>query len=105
MFLFGLQIDGSWIDDISYAVAAVWSVERYVKCRWQRVRGAVRLPDAPNMFFCKVTATDFASGVCIFPLYGLATSVFSDRMLIALISGNRLSVAGVAALFSMIEDF
>lgn len=57
--------------------------------------------------FCKATAADFSSGICIFPLCGLATSVFSDQVLHALLSGNRLilSTAGVTALFAMVEDF
>jgi len=43
----------------------------------------------------------------MFPLCGLAVSLFSDQMLHALLSGNRviLSTAGVVALFSMMENF
>jgi hypothetical protein len=107
MFLFGLQIDGNWIDDLSYVVAVGWAVARYVKRRRQPARRAVRRPHPLKMFFCKATAVDFSSGLCLFPLCGLATSPFSEGMLLALLSGNRLilSVAGVAALFSMVEDF
>jgi cell division protein FtsW (lipid II flippase) len=107
MVLFGLQIDGSWIDDFSYVVAVVWMIARYMKRRRQPVRRPTRRPHALKMFFCRVTAMDFACGVCVFPLCGLAASVFSDRMMVALISGNRLllSVAGVVALFSVVEDF
>jgi hypothetical protein len=50
---------------------------------------------------------DFCNGLCMFPLCGLAISLFSDQMLHALLSGNRviLGTAGVVALFSMVEDF
>jgi hypothetical protein len=107
MILFGLQIDGSWIDDFSYVIAFVWAIARYKKRRRQPVRRPRRPPHPLRMFFCRATAMDFASGVCIFPLCGLATSVFSNQVMVALLSGNRLllSVAGVVALFSLVEDF
>ncbi|MFC0694776.1 hypothetical protein [Paraburkholderia humisilvae] len=58
-------------------------------------------------FFSKATTSDVFNGVCIFPLYILATSLFSDWLLEALLLANRLmlSVAGVAALFGVLEDF
>jgi hypothetical protein len=50
---------------------------------------------------------DVVNGTCIFPMCILATSVFSGWLLGALLLANRLllSVAGVAALFGVMEDF
>lgn len=61
----------------------------------------------PPHFFSKATTADIFNGVCIFPLCILTTSVFSDWLLDALLLANRLmlSVAGVAALFCVLEDF
>jgi hypothetical protein len=107
MFFFGLQIDGRLVDDFSYVIAVAWSWARYVKRLRLPVRGSARGVHPARVFFCKATAADFSSGICIFPLCGLGTSVFSDQLLQALLSGNRLilSTAGVAALFAMVEDF
>ncbi len=107
MHLFGLQIDGNWIDDCSFVMAASWAVARYWKGRRLPPGRSARLKRSPNPFFCKATAVDVANGVCIFPLCILAMSLFSDWLLNALLMANRLilSVAGVAALFGVLEDF
>jgi hypothetical protein len=107
MVLFGLQIDGSWLDDFSYLMAVAWSLARFVKRRRAPARRSARRANAVRAFFCKTTAMDFCNGLCMFPLCGLAISLFSDQMLHALLSGNRviLGTAGVVALFSMVEDF
>jgi hypothetical protein len=107
MDLFGLHIDGNWVDDFSYVVAVVWSAGRYVKRRRQVGRRSARRGHPLKALFCKATAADFSIGICVFPLCGLATSLFSDQLLFALLSSNRLilSVAGVSALFSVVEDF
>jgi hypothetical protein len=119
MEIFGLPIDGNWVDDCSFVMAGVWAVARYVRqrgasqsvrsVRRAHVRGRMRWrkPVARRRFFGKATATDVANGVSIFPLCILAASVFSDWLLNALLLANRLilSVAGVAALFGILEDF
>jgi hypothetical protein len=117
MDIFGLRIDGNWVDDCSFLLAAAWAVARYFRRRelppparrgTSRSRHHSRSGRATKQrFFCKATAVDVANGVCIFPLCILATSVFSDWLLNALLLANRLilSVAGVAALFGVLEDF
>jgi hypothetical protein len=107
MSLFGLQIDGSWVDDFSYLIAVAWSWARYIKRVHMPARRSARSVHPMRAFFCRTTAMDFTNGVCIFPLCGLGVSLFSDQLLYALLSGNRLilSTAGVMALFSMAEDF
>ncbi|HEY3596930.1 MAG TPA: hypothetical protein VGL08_05360 [Paraburkholderia sp.] len=106
MDIFGLHIDGNWVDDGSFLMAVGWAVARYVRRRRSPPRQA-RSRRSVNPFFGKATATDVANGVCIFPLCILATSLFSDWLLEALLMANRLilSVAGVAALFGVLEDF
>jgi hypothetical protein len=105
--LFGLQIDGGWVDDFSYLTAVVWSWARYVKRRFMPVRRSARRPHPVRAFFCMATAGDFFGGLCLFPLCVLAVSLFSDPLLHALLSGNRLilSAAGVIALYSILENF
>jgi hypothetical protein len=107
MLLFGLQIDGSWVDDFSCLMAVAWAWARYVKRLRMPVRRSTRRVHPMRAFFCKTTAADFFGGLCLFPLCGLAVSVFSDPLLQALLSGNRLllSAAGVIALHSMLENF
>jgi hypothetical protein len=107
MTLFGLQIDGNWVDDFSYVIAVGWALARYVKRLRMPLRRSARLVNPLRAFFCRTTATDFSNGICIFPLCGLAMSLFSDQLLYALLSGNRLtlSAAGVTALFAMVEGF
>jgi hypothetical protein len=106
-FLFGLQIDGSLVDEFSYLMAVAWSWARYVKRLRMPVRRSARRVHPMRAFFSMTTATDFLGGLCLFPLCGLAVSLFSDPLLHALLSGNRLvlSAAGVIALYSMLEDF
>ncbi|SIO57675.1 hypothetical protein SAMN05444165_3924 [Paraburkholderia phenazinium] len=107
MSLFGLQIDGGWIDDFSYVTAVAWSWARYVKRRRMPVRRSARRVHPMRALFCSSTAADFFSGLCLFPLCALAVSLFSDPLLHALLSGNRLllSAAGVVALCSVTENF
>lgn len=106
-FLFGLQIDGGLVDELSYLMAAAWSMARYVKRLHMPARRSARRAHPIRVFFCKSTVADFCNSLCLFPLCGVAVSVFSDQLLHALLSGNRLilSMAGVIALFSMLEDF
>jgi hypothetical protein len=117
MDIFGLRIDGNWVDDCSFLIGAVWAVARYVRRRQlpeAARRGTSRLRHRPQSgraanqrFFSRATTADIFNGVCIFPLCILATSIFSDWLLDALLLANRLmlSVAGVAALFDVLEDF
>jgi hypothetical protein len=107
MFLFGLQIDGGWVDEFSYVMAVAWSWGRYAKRVLLQRRRSARRVHPMRAFFCKITATDFFGGLGLFPLCVLAVSVFSSSLLQALLSGNRLllSAAGVIALYTMLENF
>jgi hypothetical protein len=107
IFLFGLQIDGGWVDDSSCVMAVAWEWARYVKRLHMPVRRSARRVHPMRVLFCKTTAADFFGGLCLLPLCGLAVSVFSDPLLQALLSGSRLllSAAGVIALHSMRENF
>ena len=88
-------------------MAVAWSWARYVKRLRMPVRRSAKRVHPMRAFFCMTTAEDFLDGLCLFPLCGLAASVFSDPLLHALLSGNRLvpSAAGVIALYSMLDDF
>ena len=107
MHLFGLQIDASWVDDFFYLMAVAWAWGRCVKRLRMPVRRSARRVHPMRAFFCTTTAADFFSGLSLFPLCVLAVSLFSDPLLHALLSGNRLvlSAAGVIALYSMLENF
>lgn len=103
----GLHIDGSRVDEFSYVVAVIWAVARYAKRRRKPLPRSAKKVHPLKVFFSRETVGDFSGGVGIFPLCGLAASLFSDPLLAALVSGNRLtlSVAGVSALFSVLRDF
>jgi hypothetical protein len=105
--LFGLQIDGGWVDDFSYLMAVAWAWARYVKRVCLPTRRSARRVHPMRAFFCKMTAADFFGGLGLFPLCVLAVSVFSSSLVQALLSGNRLllSAAGIIALYAMLENF
>jgi hypothetical protein len=118
MDILGLPIDGNWIDECSFVMSAVWTIGRHVRQRRVvRPASAMRMgrsrrrarsmrPAARRAFIGRATAADLASGMSVFPLCILALSVFSDWLLNALLLANRaiLSVAGVSALFGVLED-
>ena len=87
--------DANWID-----VGSLLGGLLYAALRWRR---------APNgrRFVSKATGVDVANGASLFPLVLLGLSFISTPLLNALMSANRLilSVAGLAALFAILEDW
>ncbi len=87
------EIDGSWVDLVSVGIALLFSLAKYFLLERKK-------------FISRVTAYDFATGTSLFPMLMLGLSVFSSDILEALLEANTvtLSVAGLFALFSMLED-
>jgi hypothetical protein len=87
-------LDGSWFDICSLMVGIGYSGIRYRRANLRR------------NWVSKETGVDVANGVGLFPLFMLAIASFSSSALSELIHSNRLvlSVAGVVALFAILED-
>lgn len=86
-------LDGNWVDIGSLIVAflyALWKVRK----------------SGERRYISRFTAIHLANGTSIFPLLLLGLSLFSSRLLTALLSANKLilSVAGICALLAMLED-
>lgn len=88
-------IDGNWID-----IGSLLTGMGYATLRFQRNRSSRR-------FLSKTTGVDVANGTSLFPLFILGLSFLSSPLLDELLSANRLilSVAGLAALFAILEDW
>ena len=69
-------------------MAVAWAWARHVKRLRMPLRRSAKRVHPMRAFFCKTTAADFFSGLCLFPLYGLAVSVFSDPLLQELAVGQ-----------------
>lgn len=85
-------VDGNWVDIGSLLVGisyAWWNCLR--KCQKK---------------ISKATAVDVANGASLFPLLLLGLSFLSSKLLSELMLANKLilSVAGLCALLSMLED-
>lgn len=85
-------IDGNWVDVGSLLLALAYAFWKACKCKRKKIS--------------KATAVDIANGASLFPLLLLGCSIFSSRLLIELMQANKLilSVAGLCALLSMLED-
>jgi hypothetical protein len=90
-------IDGNWIDVCSLLIAVVFAVYKFRKARG--AGGAQKL-------FSKKTGLDIANGTAFFPLFLLGLSIFSSRLTHELLGSNKLvlSIAGLFALFALLED-
>lgn len=88
----GEWFDGNWVDMGSLLVALAYA---YWKTRCAKKR-----------FISKYTAIQLANGTSLFPLTLLGLSLFSSKLLSALLSANKLilSVAGICALLAMLEE-
>lgn len=85
-------IDGGWFDIVTVVVALMLSA---LKCFRHK-----------HPFVSRETGRNILHGIAIFPLFMLAISVFSNEALQSLLASNKiiLSVAGLVALFSILED-
>lgn len=88
-----LEVDGNWVDIASVICALLFALVKYQ----QRGR---------QKWVSKITAYDFATGTSLFPMLMLTVSVFSSTLLTELLQANKLtlSVAGLIALLSILED-
>lgn len=88
-------IDGNWIDIASLIVGIVYAV-----LRWRKFSEAQK-------FISRETGIDIGNGVSFLPLFLLSTSIFSSSWLNELLTANKLilPVAGITALFAMLEDW
>lgn len=85
-------IDGNWVDVGSLLLALLYAFWKANKnCRKK---------------ISKATAVDIANGASLFPLLLLGCSIVSSQLLTELMQANKLilSVAGLCALLSMLED-
>lgn len=84
--------DGNWVDVGSLLIAICYA---FWKCR-----------RTGQKKISKVTAVDVANGASLFPLLLLGLSFLSSKLLSELMQANKLilSVAGLCALLSMLED-
>ncbi|NMM19129.1 MAG: hypothetical protein HHJ15_04080 [Rhodoferax sp.] len=89
-------VDGSWLDIFSFIFALV-----YVRRQWGKKPELTRGP-----FLCRDIGFEFANAASIFPLFLLTLTVFSTKLTVALLTGNKiiLAIAGGFALFSLLED-
>jgi hypothetical protein len=87
-------LDGRWFDICSLLVGIGYSGIRYRKANPRR------------NWLSKDTGVDVANGVGLFPLFVLAIASFSSTALSELVHSNRLvlSVAGLVALFAILEE-
>ena len=85
-------VDGNWVDIGSFLVAIVYAGIKSHRCE--------------TPLISKKTALNLANGTSLFPLFLLGLSLFSSKLLTALVSANKLilSVAGLCALLAMLED-
>ena len=85
-------IDGNWVDVGSLDLALLYALWKAKKHGRKKVS--------------KATAIDIANGASFFPLLLLGCSIVSSRLLTELMQANKLilSVAGLCALLSMLED-
>lgn len=89
--MFG-YIDGNWVDICSLLVALLYAFLKSLKRKTKKIS--------------KTTAMDIANGASLFPLLLLGVSAASSVLLTELLQANKLilSVAGLCALLSMLED-
>lgn len=85
-------IDGNWVDVGSLFTALLYALWKAKKCGRKKIS--------------KATAVDIANGASFFPLLLLGFSIVSSKLLTELMHANKLilSVAGLCALLSMLED-
>lgn len=85
-------INGNWVDLGSLITALIYAF-------WKAHKNGVKK-------ISKKTATDIANGASLFPLFLLGVSIFSSKLLTEVLHANKLilSVAGLCALLSMLED-
>lgn len=86
--------DGNILDILSFICSIFYAFHK-----WRKASPARKL-------ICKETGVDIANGVGIFPLFVLATTIFSSFALAKLLEANKiiLSVAGVVALLAILEE-
>lgn len=86
-------LDGNWVDACSLLVAVIYAV--YKSMRFKKCK-----------LISKQTGFNVANGAALFPLLMLGLSIFSARLMQELLSANKLilSVAGLVALLSLLED-
>lgn len=85
-------IDGNWVDICSLLAALLYAFLKSLKRKTKKIS--------------KITAMDIANGASLFPLLLLGGSIVSSKLLTELLQANKLilSVAGLCALLSMLED-
>lgn len=85
-------IDGNWVDVGSLLIAVLYAI-------WKAKKHGRKM-------ISKATAVDIANGASFFPLLLLGCSIVSSKLLAELMQANKLilSVAGLCALLSMLED-
>jgi hypothetical protein len=90
----GQYFDGNWIDIGAILTAIFYACRQHRRC------------NPPKKFISKDTGLDFANGTGLFPLFVLACSSLSHWLATQLLSATKitLSIAGVTALLSMLED-
>jgi hypothetical protein len=102
-------IDGNWVDVVSLLVALLYA---FSKARRDTVFSLSHPFGRPkkhlllSRLISRETGLDIANGCSLFPLLLLGLTIFSSRVLAALMSANKLilSVAGFCALLALLED-
>ena len=84
--------DGNWVDIGSLLIAICYAGWKCMRTGRKKIS--------------KATAVDVANGASLFPLLLLGFSFLSSKLLSELMQANKLilSVAGLCALLSMLED-
>lgn len=84
--------DGNWVDVGSLLIAICYAAWKCMRTGRKKIS--------------KATAVDVANGASLFPLFLLGCSFLSSKLLSELMQANKLilSVAGLCALLSMLED-
>ncbi|HEY1720035.1 MAG TPA: hypothetical protein VGG27_02230 [Magnetospirillaceae bacterium] len=91
-YLWGI-ITGNWVDILSLTLAFSYAIAKAYRGK--------------RPLISKETALSIANGISLFPLILVVVSTFSNEALHAVLASNRviLSMSGIVALFSIVEDF
>jgi hypothetical protein len=94
--VFGIKLDGEWVDIVTLSIGAVWAARRVVRRRAE----ARKVLQESGPWLDLRTSMDYAVGSSLLPYALLALCPLSSDFLALLIEGQRmvLSVAGFIAL-------